>query len=580
MADLALQGQLKTNIGSSRIRRVRQWGPVALAVIVVLLAVLLLTRYLNAPVDASQLVNSTPGQLGLWMAEQSKEEAPESILGQYAKDWAVRSGQESLEPAVLLATMRNGIVVMIAALLVLLAASVIGLLRAASWSRLVLLLALAGMDTLLFIIPPDGGAAELWLLLSSIFLTLVILLIAPGRVTKVLGFMVVLSALLLTWEVFKAFSEWADYRIALPQQNWTHTAYPALDDALQALENGETAAVVADTKELAPFVPSSGDSAEASAALPYPDLRMVSSIQKDSSRFGLPVIPVFPGRLGVVVRADEVGQWQSVDNLIGQEIGTVSGEFAETRLLSQPRWWMLVDLSIGNDLNLPHLQTIAEALFQPARRNGPMLLLRILAGAALFTWTEAVMGFVAGAVLGFGLGTLFAHSRLMERGLLPYIVASQTIPILAIAPMVVIWLGASQVSVAVISAYLTFFPVTINTLRGLNSPHPNALELMQSYAASRWTILWKLRLPAALPYIFTALKVSATASVVGAIIGELPSGIGDGLGRAILNFNQYYTSGPEKLWAAIFIAALVGIGFFVIVILAERWLMPKRMMSE
>jgi NitT/TauT family transport system permease protein len=103
---------------------------------------------------------------------------------------------------------------------------------------------------------------------------------------------------------------------------------------------------------------------------------------------------------------------------------------------------------------------------------------------------------------------------------------------------------------------------------------------MHSYAASRWTILWKLRLPAALPYIFTALKVSATACVVGAIIGELPSGIGEGLGRAILDFNQYYTSGPEKLWAAIFIAALVGIGFFVVVVLVERWVMPKRMVSE
>jgi NitT/TauT family transport system permease protein len=136
--------------------------------------------------------------------------------------------------------------------------------------------------------------------------------------------------------------------------------------------------------------------------------------------------------------------------------------------------------------------------------------------------------------------------------------------------MVVIWLGANSASVAVISAYLTFFPVTINTLRGLTSPHPNALELMRSYAASKWTVMWKLRFPAALPYIFTALKVSATASVVGAIIGELPSGIREGLGGAILNFNQYYTSDPAKLWAAILIAALVGIVFFVLVSVIER----------
>ena len=141
------------------------------------------------------------------------------------------------------------------------------------------------------------------------------------------------------------------------------------------------------------------------------------------------------------------------------------------------------------------------------------------------------------------LGTVFAHSPLMERGLLPYVVASQTVPILAIAPMVVIWLGAGQLSVAVIAAYLTFFPVTINTLRGLQSPAAEQVELMRSYASSRWTVMWKLRLPAALPYIFTALKVSATASVVGAIIGELPSGIGDGLGRAILDFSSDYSLG-------------------------------------
>jgi len=231
---------------------------------------------------------------------------------------------------------------------------------------------------------------------------------------------------------------------------------------------------------------------------------------------------------------------------------------------------VLVDLRITNDLNMPHLQSIAVALLQPARRNGPVLLTRILAESALTTWGEALMGFVAGGLLGFLLGTVYAHSKLLERGCLPYVVASQTVPILAVAPMVVIALGSGPVAVAVISAYLTFFPVTINTLRGLTSPKPTALELMRSYAATPWEIMWKLRFPAALPYIFTALKVSATASIVGAIIGELPSGVAGGLGRAILNFNQYYTSDPAKLWASIVIAALLGIGFFLVVSLIER----------
>jgi NitT/TauT family transport system permease protein len=103
-----------------------------------------------------------------------------------------------------------------------------------------------------------------------------------------------------------------------------------------------------------------------------------------------------------------------------------------------------------------------------------------------------------------------------------------------------------------------------------------AVELMRSYAASNWQTLWKLRFPAALPYIFTALKVSATASVVGAIIGELPSGIRDGLGGAILNFNQYYITGPEKLWASIFITAVVGIAFYLVIIVLEKIVLGGR----
>jgi NitT/TauT family transport system permease protein len=159
------------------------------------------------------------------------------------------------------------------------------------------------------------------------------------------------------------------------------------------------------------------------------------------------------------------------------------------------------------------------------------------------------------------------------RGFMPYIVASQTVPILAIAPMVVVWLGGRGLpgwfSVSVIAAYLTFFPVAINTLRGLNSADPRALELMHSYAASAWSTLWKLRVPASLPYLFAALKVSVTASVVGAIIGELPAGIQDGLGGAILNFNQYYASSPNELWATNLVAALLGISFFLLVVAAE-----------
>jgi NitT/TauT family transport system permease protein len=264
--------------------------------------------------------------------------------------------------------------------------------------------------------------------------------------------------------------------------------------------------------------------------------------------------------------------WEGMKLLGGDPWRFAVGVGASTDVLFTPP----LSFGFANDLNMPHLWDIAAAFLRPARRNGP-LLATILVGAALFTMREAAVGFAMGALLGFLLGTLCAHSPLLERGLMPYVVASQTVPILAVAPMVVVWLQAGWWSVAIIAAYLAFFPVTINTVRGLRSPDPQALELMRSYAASRWTALWKLRLPAAVPYIFTALKISATTSVVGAIIGELPSGLSDGLGGAILNFNQYYISGPAKLWATIVMTALVGILFYAAVALSERVLLRHKM---
>jgi NitT/TauT family transport system permease protein len=222
-----------------------------------------------------------------------------------------------------------------------------------------------------------------------------------------------------------------------------------------------------------------------------------------------------------------------------------------------------------NDVTMPHLHTIFKALGEPSRVQGP-LLVTVLLKSALFTAKEAAAGFALGASIGFLLAVVLVHSRLLQRGFLPYIVASQTVPILAIAPMVVVWLKSGWQSVAVIAAYLTFFPVTINTLRGLQSADPRAHELMRSFAAGRNQVLWRLRVPASMPYLFSALKVSATASVVGAIIGELPSSIQDGLGGAILNFNQYYSIEPADLWATNLVAAALGIVFFLVVVLAEK----------
>jgi NitT/TauT family transport system permease protein len=229
-----------------------------------------------------------------------------------------------------------------------------------------------------------------------------------------------------------------------------------------------------------------------------------------------------------------------------------------------------------NDTSMPHVWTIVKAFGQPAQVNQPSLI-DVLLHKTAFTAKEAAAGFGVGAVIGFVLAVVLVHSRLLQRGFLPYIVASQTVPILAIAPMVVVWVNPKLPTplqgwgaVAVIATYLTFFPVTINTLRGLQSADHRALELMRTYAASRWAVLWKLRVPSSLPYLFSALRLSATASVVGAIIGELPTGLQNGLGGAIFNFNQYYSIEPQELWATDVIAAFLGIAFFVLVVLAEK----------
>ncbi|HET7703426.1 MAG TPA: ABC transporter permease [Candidatus Limnocylindrales bacterium] len=228
-------------------------------------------------------------------------------------------------------------------------------------------------------------------------------------------------------------------------------------------------------------------------------------------------------------------------------------------------WNPPVRWAFANDLNLPHVWNIGLAFLEPWQRGADRNVAQFLFDAALYTWREAALGFLLGTAIGLALATVFVHSRLLERALVPYVVASQTVPIIALAPMIVFAFGANVTSVVVIATYLTFFPVTIAMIRGLRSFDPRALELMRSYAASRVEIYRKLRFPASLPYLFTALKIAATASIVGAIIGEGPGGIANGLGRVIINYNQYYITGPEKLWAAIIASGILGVAFYLIV---------------
>ncbi|HEX3428550.1 MAG TPA: ABC transporter permease [Candidatus Limnocylindrales bacterium] len=256
--------------------------------------------------------------------------------------------------------------------------------------------------------------------------------------------------------------------------------------------------------------------------------------------------------------------WEGVKLLGGVPWRTPLAQPGAPVLWNPPFRW-----EFANDLNLPHIWNIILTFGEPWQRGADRNVARFLFDAALYTWREAAIGFGLGALIGLILATIFVHSRLLERALVPYVVASQTVPIIALAPLIVFALGANVQSVVVIATYLTFFPVTIAMIRGLRSFDPRALELMRSYAASRWQIYRKLRLPASVPYLFTALKIAATASIVGAIIGEGPGGISDGLGRVIITYNQYYITGPEKLWASIIAAGLLGVAFYLIVLAAE-----------
>ncbi len=232
---------------------------------------------------------------------------------------------------------------------------------------------------------------------------------------------------------------------------------------------------------------------------------------------------------------------------------------------------------IASDLSLPHVWDIWGALAAPVQREQTQSLGEYLVGAAVYTGREAALGFVAGAILGLILAAVFVHSRLAERALVPYVVASQTIPILALAPLIVFAFGNGVLGIVIVATYLTFFPVTIAALKGLKSSDPRALELLRSCAASRWAIFWKLRFPSSLPYLFSAFKIAATASIIGAIVGEgNPGGSQFGLGRALLNFNEQFASGPAKLFAAVLAAGLLGIVFFLIIQLVEMFVLRSR----
>lgn len=221
------------------------------------------------------------------------------------------------------------------------------------------------------------------------------------------------------------------------------------------------------------------------------------------------------------------------------------------------------------DLAMPHVWDMAARLAEPVTRSPsaqPLWLVVLL--AALTTLGIAAAGWLVGLVVGIGLALVMQRWRIAEWGLLPWIVLSQTVPLIAFAPVVKSWgsrveIGAFEwqdwMSVALIASYLAFFPIAIGALKGLQSPDVIHEELMRSYAAGYWRTLRKLRFPAAVPYLLPALRLGAANAVIGAVVAEVSTGLQGGIGRILIQFAGQASGDPAKAWGPIFGAVVLGL---------------------
>jgi NitT/TauT family transport system permease protein len=193
------------------------------------------------------------------------------------------------------------------------------------------------------------------------------------------------------------------------------------------------------------------------------------------------------------------------------------------------------------------------------------------------TLSAALLGFALGGAFGTILAVLIVHARTLEKSLLPWIICSQMVPILAVAPIVIVVLGAiglhGLLPKSIISAYLCFFPVAIGMVKGLNSPEPIERDLMRTWSATPSQVLWKLRCPCSVPFLFASIKVAITISIVGAIVGELPTGAQAGLGARLLAGTYYGQT--LQIWAALFMAALLAATAVGIAGVIERWTLRR-----
>ncbi|MEI6732837.1 MAG: ABC transporter permease [Comamonadaceae bacterium] len=251
------------------------------------------------------------------------------------------------------------------------------------------------------------------------------------------------------------------------------------------------------------------------------------------------------------------------------------------RVLPQDGAWRWQDLLVATmEMQRPVLPAPHQVWqdFWSAVLDWPLDSPRNLLFHVAVTAESTLWGFVMGTLLGLVLSVCIVHSRTLDRALLPWIVASQTVPVLAIAPIVLVILGslgfAGVAPKAVIAMYLCFFPVTVAMVQGLRSPQRIETEMLHTYAATRWQSLWLLRLPAALPFLFPALRVGIAAGLVGAMVAELPTGAQAGLGARLLTGSYY--GNTVQIWSALVMSALLGLTLTTVVAGVERLVLRHR----
>ncbi|MEY4158316.1 MAG: hypothetical protein RL743_811 [Actinomycetota bacterium] len=239
----------------------------------------------------------------------------------------------------------------------------------------------------------------------------------------------------------------------------------------------------------------------------------------------------------------------------------------------------------ANSRAMPHVWDMLSRYGRPELRSSERKIWRVVLAGAWFSFRLSLVGFAIGATVGVALATLMARFKVVERGLLPYLVVSQTVPLIALAPLVVSWGGKLEVfgyewprwlSASVLGAFLAFFPVAVGTLRGLSSANPASLELMDSYAASWTQTLFRLRFPAAVPFMVPALKLAASSSVIGVVVAEISTGLKGGIGRLIIEYAREATGDPAKVFTAVFGAALLGLAMAGLVAAFDLYVMRHR----